>query len=83
MERYCTEIILDHVHLFMSAISPDTLFTDDNALPHRNAEALITAESEDINTMQRHVSSLDLNPIQYVCNALCENFLLMPRPFKS
>ncbi|GFX31015.1 transposable element Tcb1 transposase [Trichonephila clavipes] len=37
-QRYCTEIILDHVRTFKGAVSPDFLFIDDNAQEHRSVE---------------------------------------------
>ena len=52
LERYCREIILDHVHIFRDAINPTFQFMDYNARPHRNAQASNTLESEDINCMQ-------------------------------
>ena len=51
LERYCREIILDHLRLFKDAISPDFLFMDDNARPHRNAKISNTLNSEDINCL--------------------------------
>ncbi|GFW05249.1 transposable element Tcb2 transposase [Trichonephila clavipes] len=34
-DRYCEEVLLPHVRLFLGAIGPDFTFMDDNAQPHR------------------------------------------------
>ena len=81
LEDYWREIMLDHVCLFSSAISPEILFMDDNARQIRNAETSNPPEREDINHMQWLTYSLDLNPIWYVYNALCR--LVITRPSRT
>ena len=56
---------------------------DDSAHPHRYAEALNTLESEDINCMQWHVYSMDRNPINHVCDALCRFVSQTTRPLRT
>ena len=80
MERYCREIILDHVSLFRGDISADILFMGGNARPHRNAEVSNILESEDIKCMQWLAYSLHLNPILHVCYALCRRVSQITRP---
>ena len=70
LERYCRKIILDQVHLFRGAIRSDFLFMDDNARPHRNAEAPNTLESGDINCKQWFGHFLELNSLKHVCDPL-------------
>ena len=69
-QRYCREIILDHVRLFRDALGPNVLFMDDNARPHRTAEVSDTVESENIERIEWPAYSPDLNPIQHACDAL-------------
>ena len=45
---------------FKGAISPDFLFTDDNARSRINAKALNTLKSKDISSMQLPACALDL-----------------------
>ncbi|GFS63472.1 transposable element Tcb2 transposase [Trichonephila clavipes] len=50
-DRYCEEVLLPHVRLFRGAISPDFIFMDDNARPHRTLAVEELLESEDITQM--------------------------------
>ena len=83
LKRYCREIILDHICLFRYAISPDCLFMDNNARPHRNAQTSNTLESEDINYMIWLAYFLDINFIQNICNALCRSVSQITRPLRT
>ncbi|GFV90437.1 transposable element Tcb2 transposase [Trichonephila clavipes] len=49
-DRYCEEVP-PHVRLFRGAISPDFIFMDDNARPHRTLAVEELLESEDITRM--------------------------------
>ncbi|GFV61142.1 transposable element Tcb2 transposase [Trichonephila clavipes] len=69
-DRYCEEILLPHVRLFRGAISPDFIFMDDNARPHRTLAVEELLESEDITRMDCPAYSPDLNPIEHVWDAL-------------
>ena len=69
MERFCREILLDHIRLFRYAVRPEFLFMDDNACPHRNAQLSNIPEREYINCMQWLAYSLDLNPIVHTWDA--------------
>ena len=80
LELYCRKIILDHVFLSRSVISPYFLLMVDNACPHRNTEASDTLETEDINYRQWLANSLDLNPIKHVCDASYRCSLQITRP---
>ncbi|GFV38336.1 transposable element Tcb1 transposase [Trichonephila clavipes] len=49
--RYCEEVLLPHVRLFLGANGPDFSFMDDNAQPHRSLAVQELLESEDITRM--------------------------------
>ena len=61
LERYCKEIIMDHVRLFRGAIGQEYMFVKNNVNPHRNAETPNTVEREDISRIQWLAYSWDLN----------------------
>ncbi|GFV49779.1 transposable element Tcb2 transposase [Trichonephila clavipes] len=63
-DRYCEEVLLNHVRLFRGAISPDFIFMDDNARPHRTLAVEELLESEDITRMNWPAYSPDLNPVE-------------------
>ncbi|GFV98669.1 transposable element Tcb2 transposase [Trichonephila clavipes] len=50
-DRYCKEVILQHVHPFGDAVGLDFVFMDDNARPHRTADIQQLLGSEDITRM--------------------------------
>ncbi|GFT42412.1 transposable element Tcb2 transposase [Trichonephila clavipes] len=60
-DRYYEEVLLPHVLLFRSAIGPDFIFIDDNALPHRTLAVEELLESEVITRMDWPAYSPDLN----------------------
>ncbi|GFV38781.1 transposable element Tcb2 transposase [Trichonephila clavipes] len=64
--RYCEEVLLPHVRLFLGANGPDFIFMDDNAQPHRSLAVQELLESEDITRMDWSAYSPDLNPIEHV-----------------
>ncbi|GBM03693.1 hypothetical protein AVEN_134920-1 [Araneus ventricosus] len=51
-------------------MATDTIFMDDNALPHRARLVRSYLESETIPQMKRPARSPDLNPIEHVCDML-------------
>ncbi|GFT70570.1 transposable element Tcb2 transposase [Trichonephila clavipes] len=69
-DRYCEEVLLPHVRLFRGAIGPDFIFMDDNARQHRTFAVEELLESEDITRMDWPAYSPDLNPLEYVWDAL-------------
>ncbi|GFV42994.1 transposable element Tcb2 transposase [Trichonephila clavipes] len=69
-DHYCEEVLLPHVRLFRGAISPDFIFMDDNARPHRTLSVEELLESEDITRMDFPAYSPDLNPIEHVWDDL-------------
>ncbi|GFX13601.1 transposable element Tcb2 transposase [Trichonephila clavipes] len=50
-DRYCEEVLLPHVCLFLGAIGPDFIFMDDNVRPHLTLAVEELLESEDITRM--------------------------------
>jgi hypothetical protein len=50
-DRYCEEVLLPHVRLFRGAISPDFIFMDDIARPHRTLAVEELLESKDITSV--------------------------------
>ncbi|GFV75818.1 transposable element Tcb2 transposase [Trichonephila clavipes] len=68
--RYCNEILLPYVCLFRGAMGLQFLFMDDNAPCHRTVAAEQLLESEGIEHMDWPARSLDLNPIEHVCDFL-------------
>ncbi|GFX10005.1 transposable element Tcb2 transposase [Trichonephila clavipes] len=69
-DRYCEEVLLPHVRLFLGAIGPDFIFMDDNAWPHWTLAVEELPESEDITRMDWPAYSPDLNPIEHAGDAL-------------
>ncbi|GFX67869.1 transposable element Tcb2 transposase [Trichonephila clavipes] len=57
-DRYFKEVILYHVCLFRGGVGLDIVFIDDNAPPHRIADAQQLLESEDITGMNWPAFSL-------------------------
>ncbi|GBN74571.1 hypothetical protein AVEN_32020-1 [Araneus ventricosus] len=68
--RYRDEIIHPLVRPFIAAMGADSIFMDDNALPHRARLVRSYLESETIPQMPRPARSPDLNPIKHVWDQL-------------
>lgn len=74
-QRYCTEILLDHVHLFRGAIGLDFLFMDDNARQHRTTEVSDTLAVADIQRITWPAYFPDFNAIEHAMDFLTEVLL--------
>lgn len=61
-QRYCREIILDHVCLFRGAVAPDLLIMEENAHPHSTVGVSHTLKSENIACIGWPAYFPDLNP---------------------
>ena len=77
-QRYCDEVLLQHVRLFRAAVGPDFIFMDDNARPHRTAQVEELLDREDIRRMEWPARSPDLNPIEHVWDALGRRIAARP-----
>ncbi|GFY31748.1 transposable element Tcb2 transposase [Trichonephila clavipes] len=67
---YRDAILEQHVRLFRGAMGAEFLLMDDSALPHRANIVDECLQSEDITSMDWPAYSLDLNPIERVCDML-------------
>ncbi|GFW63396.1 transposable element Tcb1 transposase [Trichonephila clavipes] len=75
------DVILEqHVRLFKGAIGADVLFMDDNSRPHRANIVDECLQSEDITRMNWPAYSPDLNPIEHVCDMLCQRIAARQPP---
>lgn len=70
LQQYCTEILLEHVRLFLGAVGPDFLFMDNNARPHRTCEVSDTLAGENIHCVIWPSYYPDFNPILHAWGPL-------------
>ncbi|GBM21751.1 hypothetical protein AVEN_118279-1 [Araneus ventricosus] len=68
--RYRDKILEPYVRLFRGAVGPEFILMDDNTRQHRALLVDEFLESGDIRRMDWSVRSPDLNPIEYVWDAL-------------
>ncbi|KFM74611.1 Transposable element Tc3 transposase, partial [Stegodyphus mimosarum] len=68
--RYRDEVLEPYIRLFRAAVGPEFISQDDNARPCRALLVDEFLESEDICRMDWKARSPDLNPIEYVWDAL-------------
>ncbi|GFV77445.1 transposable element Tcb2 transposase [Trichonephila clavipes] len=78
--RYCNEILLPYVRLFIGAMGLQFLFMDVNAPCHRTVAAEQLLESDDIERMDWLARSPDLNPIEYLCDFLARRLAARTLP---
>ncbi|KFM74985.1 Transposable element Tc1 transposase, partial [Stegodyphus mimosarum] len=82
-ERCCEQVLLPYVGLFRGTISPDLIFMDDNARPHRTLAVEELLESEDITRMDWPAYSPDLNSIEHVWDALGRRIAARLHPLEN